>query len=175
MIFFVGDGMGVSTLTAARILKGQRQKLVGPERALLSFEVRSGDNNSIPFEISRRSPTSASCARTAWTARWPTPRARRPPTLAASRTTSAPSGCLGGSSTSSARVRHFQRIRQSLQLDDTLKKNITYKDWRIKVHQQVHSILTLAQASGFATGIVTSDRITGASPAAAYRSEKGIY
>ena len=163
--------MGVSTLTAARILKGQRQKLVGPERALLSFEVRSGDNNSNPFEISRRSPTCASCARTAWTARWPTPRARRAPTLAASRTTSAPSGCLGGSSTSSARVRHFQRIRQSLQLDDTLKKNITYKDWRIKVHQQVHSILTLAQASGFATGIVTSDRITGASPAAAYRSE----
>ena len=114
--------MGVSTLTAARILKGQRQKLVGPERALLSFEVRSQDNNSIPFEISRRSPTCASCARTAWTARWPTPRARRPPTLAASRTTSAPSGCLGGSSTSSARVRHFQRIRQSLQLDDTLKR-----------------------------------------------------
>ena len=114
--------MGVSTLTAARILKGQGQKLVGPERALLSFEVRSQDNNSIPFEISRRSPTCASCARTAWTARWPTPRARRPPTLAASRTTSAPSGCLGGSSTSSARVRHFQRIRQSLQLADTLQR-----------------------------------------------------
>ena len=114
--------MGVSTLTAARILKGHRQKLVGPERALLSFEVRSGDNNSNPFEISRRSPTSASCARTAWTAWWPTPRARRPPILAASRTTSAPSGCLGGSSTSSARVRHFQRIRQSLQLADTLQR-----------------------------------------------------
>ena len=114
--------MGVSTLTAARILKGHRQKLVGPEKALLSFEVRSGDNNSNPFEISRRSPTSASCARTAWTAWWPTPRARRAPTLAASRTTSAPSACLGGSSTSSARVRHFQRIRQSLQLADTFKK-----------------------------------------------------
>ena len=38
MIFFLGDGMGISTLTAARILKGQQQELLGPERALLSFE-----------------------------------------------------------------------------------------------------------------------------------------
>ena len=38
VIFFLGDGMGISTLTAARILKGQQQELLGPERALLSFE-----------------------------------------------------------------------------------------------------------------------------------------
>ena len=92
------------------------------QRGLFSPSRLGQDNNSIPFEISRRSPTSASCARTAWTARWPTPRARRPPILAASRTTSAPSASLGGSSTSSARVRHFQRIRQSLQLADTLQR-----------------------------------------------------
>ena len=92
------------------------------QRGLFSPSRLGQDNNSIPFEISRRSPTSASCARTAWTAWWPTPRARRPPILAASRTTSAPSASLGGSSTSSARVRHFQRIRQSLQLADTLQR-----------------------------------------------------
>ena len=38
VIFFLGDGMGISTLTAARILKGQQQEMLGPERALLSFE-----------------------------------------------------------------------------------------------------------------------------------------
>ena len=41
VIFFLGDGMGISTLTAARILKGQQQEMLGPERALLSFEAIS--------------------------------------------------------------------------------------------------------------------------------------
>ena len=38
VIFFMGDGMGVSTLTAARILKGQQEGLEGGEQAELSFE-----------------------------------------------------------------------------------------------------------------------------------------
>ena len=38
IIFFLGDGMGISTLTAARIQKGQEQGLDGGEQAELSFE-----------------------------------------------------------------------------------------------------------------------------------------
>ena len=37
VILFVGDGMGVSTVTAARILDGQNQGLAGEEN-LLAFE-----------------------------------------------------------------------------------------------------------------------------------------
>jgi alkaline phosphatase len=37
IIFFVGDGMGISTVTAARILEGQRRGETG-EESLLSFE-----------------------------------------------------------------------------------------------------------------------------------------
>ena len=38
VIIFLGDGMGVSTLTAARIAKGQQAGLEGGEQAVLSFE-----------------------------------------------------------------------------------------------------------------------------------------
>ena len=38
VIIFLGDGMGVSTLTAARILKGQQEGLEGGEQETLSFE-----------------------------------------------------------------------------------------------------------------------------------------
>lgn len=39
IIFFLGDGMGVSTLTAARVHKGQRNAgLVGGEQEMLLFE-----------------------------------------------------------------------------------------------------------------------------------------
>ncbi|MCY4060010.1 MAG: alkaline phosphatase, partial [Gammaproteobacteria bacterium] len=37
VILFVGDGMGVSTVTAARILDGQNKGLAGEEN-LLAFE-----------------------------------------------------------------------------------------------------------------------------------------
>ena len=37
VIVFLGDGMGISTVTAARILKGQLQSKSG-EEGLLSFE-----------------------------------------------------------------------------------------------------------------------------------------
>ena len=38
IIFFLGDGMSISTLTAARILKGQRQGLSGEETKLVVEE-----------------------------------------------------------------------------------------------------------------------------------------
>ena len=34
MVFFVGDGMGISTVTAARILKGQLAGMPGEETVL---------------------------------------------------------------------------------------------------------------------------------------------
>lgn len=37
VILFIGDGMGISTVTAARILKGQLQNKSG-EETVLSFE-----------------------------------------------------------------------------------------------------------------------------------------
>lgn len=38
VIIFIGDGMGVSTTTAARIYKGQKLGRVGPEGATLAWE-----------------------------------------------------------------------------------------------------------------------------------------
>ena len=38
VVIFIGDGMGVSTTTAARIYKGQKEGRVGPEGASLAWE-----------------------------------------------------------------------------------------------------------------------------------------
>jgi len=38
IIFFLGDGMSIPTLMAARVEQGRRNKIAGPEKEQLSFE-----------------------------------------------------------------------------------------------------------------------------------------
>jgi len=38
VIFFIGDGMSIATLTSARIYMGQQQNNTGSEKEMLSFE-----------------------------------------------------------------------------------------------------------------------------------------
>jgi alkaline phosphatase len=59
VILFVGDGMGVSTVTAARILEGQRKELDGEENSL-SFEALSQLALSKTYSVDSQVADSAS-------------------------------------------------------------------------------------------------------------------
>lgn len=58
VILFVGDGMGVSTLTAARILAGQREGQLG-EEGLLSFEEFPYSAQVKTYNVDAQTPDSA--------------------------------------------------------------------------------------------------------------------
>jgi alkaline phosphatase len=58
IILFVGDGMGVSTITAARILDGQNQGLAGEENSL-SFESFPFTGLSKTYNVDAQTPDSA--------------------------------------------------------------------------------------------------------------------
>jgi len=61
IILFVGDGMGISTITAARILQGQQQKQAG-EEAQLSFEKFPYVALSKTYNVNQQVPDSAGTA-----------------------------------------------------------------------------------------------------------------
>ena len=58
VILFVGDGMGVSTLTAARILQGQRNNQSG-EEGYLSFEAFPYSAQVKTYNVDAQTPDSA--------------------------------------------------------------------------------------------------------------------
>lgn len=58
VILFVGDGMGVSTLTAARILEGQRNGNLG-EEGYLSFETFPYSAQVKTYNVDAQTPDSA--------------------------------------------------------------------------------------------------------------------
>lgn len=58
IILFVGDGMGVSTITAARILEGQNKGLTGEENSL-SFESFPFTGLSKTYNVDAQTPDSA--------------------------------------------------------------------------------------------------------------------
>lgn len=58
IILFVGDGMGVSTVTAARILDGQNKGLAGEENSL-SFESFPFTGLSKTYNVDAQTPDSA--------------------------------------------------------------------------------------------------------------------
>lgn len=62
VIVFVGDGMGVSTTTAARIYKGQRQGRVGPEGATLAWERFPSLGLFKTYNVDKQVPDSAGTA-----------------------------------------------------------------------------------------------------------------
>lgn len=125
VIFFVGDGMGVSTVTAARILEGQLRGQSGEEN-LLSFE-------KLPF-------------------------------LALSKTYSVNQQTSDSAPTMTAMVTGVKTEDGILSVD----QDVVRGDYRTVAGNELKTILEQAEERGLATGVVTTARLTHATPAATY-------
>lgn len=127
VILFVGDGMGISTITAARILQGQMQG-------------RDGERNQLAFE--------------------------RLPYLALSKTYSANQQTPDSAPTMTAIVAGVKTNDGMFGVDAGVKRGEPNAAV-LKAHQ-VMSLLELAEQRGLATGIVSTARITHATPGATF-------
>ncbi len=125
VILFVGDGMSVATLTAARILEGQNRGESGEENAL-SFEKFPYLSLAKTYNVDSQTPDSAGTA----------------------------TAMLSGVKTRVGVIGVNQQVPKS--------------DCSAQSGNEVTSLLEMAEQSGLATGIVTTTRLTHATPAAAY-------
>ena len=129
VILFVGDGMGISTITAARILDGQSQ----PGH-------RGGEEHSLSFE--------------------------RMPYLALSKTYSVNQQTPDSAPTMSAMITGVKTNDRMLSVDAGTHHGEPNAD-ALQSHQ-LKTLIEQAEEHGLATGIVTTTRITHATPAACY-------
>ena len=127
VILFVGDGMGISTITAARILEGQRRG-------------ETGEENRLSFEEF--------------------------PATALVRTYSANQQTSDSAPTATAMVTGWQVNDGALSVGPALAENEASADGVAK--HSLETLLELAESRGRATGIVTTTRITHATPASNY-------
>jgi alkaline phosphatase len=127
VILFVGDGMGVSTVTAARILEGQRRGGAGEDH-VLAFE-------QLPY-------------------------------LALAKTYSATQQTPDSAPTATALFTGIKTRDRSLSVDETVTRDVA--DAAVIARHSVPTLLEQAAARGLATGIVTTTRVTHATPAALY-------
>jgi len=125
IILFIGDGMGVSTLTAARILEGQMRGESGEENRL-SFE---------EFPFSALSKTYSTNQQTSDSA----------PTMSA--------------------------IITGVKTDEgvlSVNQNIVHGDYKTVKGNETKSLLEMAEEEGKSTGVVSTAKITHATPGACY-------
>jgi hypothetical protein len=125
VILFLGDGMGISTVTAARILEGQQRGM-------------SGEDNQLAFE--------------------------KLPYVALSKTYSANQQTSDSAPTMSA-------IMTGMKTNDGLisvTQRVARGDFRAVAANSAKTLLERAEDRGMATGVVTTTRITHATPAACY-------
>jgi len=127
VILFVGDGMGVSTVTAARILEGQ---LRGAD----------GEYNRLSFE--------------------------KFPHLAMSVTASANQQTSDSAPTATAMVAGIKTNDGAISVDQSIDRNEISAD--VTASKSVKTILEQAEERGMATGVVTTARLTHATPAVNY-------
>lgn len=127
VILFVGDGMGISTVTAARILDGQRRKVDG-ESNRLSFE--TFDNLALSITASANQQTSDSA-----------------PTATA---------MVTGAKANDYAI----SVATSVDRDEA--------DAAVLAKHSLRTILEQAEERGMSTGIVTTARVTHATPATNY-------
>lgn len=127
VILFVGDGMGVSTVTAARILEGQ-------------LKGRDGERNKLSFETL--------------------------PYLSLSKTYSANQQTSDSAPTMTAMVTGVKTNDGVLSVDQTIHNG--EKDNTKVQAAKLATILELAEKNGRSTGVVSTARITHATPAATY-------
>jgi alkaline phosphatase len=125
VILFIGDGMGVSTVTAARILEGQRKGRTGEEN-LLSFETFPYTALIKTYETNQQTGDSAG-------------------TMTAMVTGVKTKAAFLSVSQNAVRGDHVSGLRNKLP-----------------------TILELAERAGLSTGVVTTARVTHATPAACY-------
>ena len=125
IILFVGDGMSLSTVTAARILAGQQKGLSGEENSL-SFGLFPFTGLVKTYNVNAQTPDSAG-------------------TMTA---------IISGVKTNFGVV--------------GVDENIVYGDCATQAGNELVTALELAEIAGLATGIVTTARITHATPAATY-------
>ncbi|MGZ8153491.1 MAG: alkaline phosphatase [Methylovulum sp.] len=136
VILFIGDGMGVSTVTAARILAGQQPGIINPDNTNAGS---SGEENSLSFELF--------------------------PRLALSKTYSTNQQTSDSAPTMTAMVTGVKTNDGELSLD----QDTTRADCNVDIEtHKLKTILEIAENNGKSTGIVSTARITHATPAANY-------
>jgi alkaline phosphatase len=136
VILFIGDGMGISTMTAARILAGQQPDIIDPSN---TKSASSGEENSLSFELF--------------------------PHLALSKTYSTNQQTPDSAPTMTAMVTGVKTADGMLSVDQGVSRadcNVDLKQHTLK------TMLELAESKGKATGIVSTARITHATPGANY-------
>ncbi len=127
VILFVGDGMGISTVTAARILEGQQRGV-------------DGEFNRLNFE--------------------------RFPNLALSVTASANQQTSDSAPTATAMVAGIKTNDGAISVDQAIVRSETSAD--VTAAHSVKTILERAEQRGMSTGVVTTARVTHATPAVNY-------
>lgn len=127
VILFVGDGMGITTLTAARILDGQ-------------MKGGSGEENSLAFESF--------------------------PNVALSKTYSVNQQTADSAPTMSAMITGLKTNDGVISLNHTVRRKETRGE--IVNANAALTLLERAENAGLSTGIVSTARITHATPAACY-------
>ncbi|MFN2501978.1 MAG: alkaline phosphatase, partial [Pyrinomonadaceae bacterium] len=125
VILFVGDGMGISTLTAARIFEGQ-------------LRGESGEENRLSFEEF--------------------------PFSALSKTYSANQQTSDSAPTMSAIISGVKTDEGIISVD----QNVEHGNYRTVVGNETKTLLEYAEEAGKSTGVVTTARLTHATPAACY-------
>lgn len=125
IILFVGDGMGISTVTAARILDGQMRGMSGEENELF-FETFPNLALAKTFNTNQQTPDSAG-------------------TMTA---------MMSGVKTDAGVI--------------GVNQNIVRGDCDTQPGNELVTALELAEIAGMSTGVVTTARITHATPAATY-------
>jgi alkaline phosphatase len=126
VILFIGDGMSVPTVTAARIFEGQQRGV-------------DGESNVLAFE-------------------------RLLPHVALSKTYTHDAQVADSAPTATAMVAGVKSVNGTIGVTQEVEHDVC-------ASQQGHEVTTIfetAEAAGWATGIVSTARITHATPAAAY-------
>lgn len=134
VILFIGDGMGISTVTAARILAGQQPNIIDAGN---TKPASSGEENSLSFELF--------------------------PHLALSKTYSSNQQTPDSAPTMTAMVTGVKTGDGMLSVDELVARADCTAD--IENHK-LRTILEIAETTGKSTGVVSTARITHATPAA---------
>jgi alkaline phosphatase len=125
VILFIGDGMGISTLTASRILEGQ-------------LRGESGEENRLSFEDF--------------------------PFSALSKTYSTDDQVSDSAPTMTAIITGVKTDEGIL----SLNQNVSRRDYKTAKGNEMETLLEMAEQKGLSTGVVTTTRLTHATPAACY-------
>jgi len=128
VILFIGDGMGISTVTAARIRKGEVATLKGPERSNLAWETFPDAAFSRTYQWDQQTPDSAP--------------------------------------TSTAMHTGYKSRDGMLSVSHSMPRGTCSKE--LTDRYALKTILEYSAEAGKSVGLVSTARITHATPAAAY-------